>query len=203
MAELVDKAKEAADLNKDGKIDAADAQLAVSKAAKFAKDAMAKAEAEGFLSHFGDYNKAIIKPLEHANTVTLDGVKNEIFATLGSCPPKPADPISGFILYNVLALLLGVAESAVLMMLGIKGGVISLVWNVGLSYCIAYTLYWIFICKQTKAPMFYALIFLALYTAFNACTRSLRASMRAPHDEPYTETPPHACARARLNTPPS
>ena len=76
---------------------------------------------------------------------TADGVKKEILATLML---QPLDARSGFVLYNVLALLAGVAESSIAMSLGY--GWFSFVWNACVGYCFAYSLYWVFLCKQMK-----------------------------------------------------
>lgn len=103
------------------------------------------AEKEGFFSHFGAYNEEILRPLKNAGEFTADGVKKEILATLML---QPLDARSGFVLYNVLALLAGVAESSIAMALGY--GWFSFVWNACVGYCFAYSLYWVFLCKQMK-----------------------------------------------------
>ena len=59
----------------------------------------------------------------------------------------------------------GVLESLFFALLG--KGLLSLAWNGGLSFCVAYTLYWCMTCSQKKTPMFYSLIFIMLYVAFN------------------------------------
>ena len=61
---------------------------------------------------------------------------------------QPLDARSGFVLYNVLAFLAGVAESSIAMALGY--GWFSFVWNACVGYCFAYSLYWVFLCKQMK-----------------------------------------------------
>ena len=103
------------------------------------------AEKEGFFSHFGAYNEEILRPLKNAGEFTADGVKKEILATLML---QPLDARSGFVLYNVLAFLAGVAESSIAMALGY--GWFSFVWNACVGYCFAYSLYWVFLCKQMK-----------------------------------------------------
>jgi hypothetical protein len=103
------------------------------------------AEKEGFFSHFGAYNEEILRPLKNAGEFTADGVKKEILATLML---QPLDARSGFVLYNVLAFLAGVAESSIAMALGY--GWFSFVWNACVGYCVAYSLYWVFLCKQMK-----------------------------------------------------
>lgn len=109
------------------------------------------AEKEGFFSHFGAYNEEILRPLNLIivscvrGECTADGVKKEILATLML---QPLDARSGFVLYNVLAFLAGVAESSIAMALGY--GWFSFVWNACVGYCVAYSLYWIFLCKQMK-----------------------------------------------------
>ena len=108
-------------------------------------------EQSSFFSHFGAYNEEILRPLNLIivscvrGECTADGVKKEILATLML---QPLDARSGFVLYNVLALLAGVAESSIAMSLGY--GWFSFVWNACVGYCVAYSLYWIFLCKQMK-----------------------------------------------------
>jgi peptide-methionine (S)-S-oxide reductase len=114
-------------------------------AKKQAAEYYALAESEGFFSHFAAYNEQILRPLKNAGEFTTEGAKQEIIATLML---QPRDLRNGFVLYNVLAFLFGVAEAFTSMALG--HGPWSLIWNGGAGYCIAYTLYWIFLCKQAK-----------------------------------------------------
>jgi len=170
MAQIVDQAKEALDVNKDGDLNNKDVEAAVTmakeagaKAMTVAQEAFAKAQSEGFFSHFMEYNQEILEPLKHSSEFSVEAAKTEVIATLML---KPANPKNGFKFYNVLALLVGVVESLLMLLLG--HGPLSFVWNAGMGYCIAYTLYWVFICKQTKEMMFYGLCFIALYILFSA-----------------------------------
>lgn len=166
---VMDKVKETLDLNEDGNLDKQDVeratQIAKEKMAAAKEVAMAayeKANAEGFFSHFGEYNKQILRPLEHVQDVSVESAKSEILATLVM---KPKDPRNGFILWNTIALLLGIVESLAEGLF--TGGFISLLWNAGLGYVIAYTLYWAVACSAKKEYMFFSLCFLALYILFN------------------------------------
>ena len=136
---------QAMDLDGDGVIDGKDAQIALEIAKKQAAEYLAMAESEGFFSHFAAYNEQILRPLKNAGEFSTEGAKKEILATLML---QPRDLRNGFVLYNVLAFLFGVAEAFTSMALG--HGPWSLIWNGGAGYCIAYTLYWIFLCKQAK-----------------------------------------------------
>jgi hypothetical protein len=122
-----------------------DGDGALEIAKKQAAEYYALAESEGFFSHFAAYNEQILRPLKNAGEFTTEGAKQEIIATLML---QPRDLRNGFVLYNVLAFLFGVAEAFTSMALG--HGPWSLIWNGGAGYCIAYTLYWIFLCKQAK-----------------------------------------------------
>lgn len=132
------------------------------QAVELAKGAYNKAFNEGFFKHFGEYNVEIVRPLKRVQAVTVEGAKAEIISTLKL---QPASPDAGFVLWNVIALLLGIAESFIFAALG--NGYFSLLWNGALGYFVAYTLYWTMTCIKDKAYMFYSLIFVCLYIAFN------------------------------------
>jgi len=129
--------------NREGVLMDGDGALEIAK--KQAAEYYALAESEGFFSHFAAYNEQILRPLKNAGEFTTEGAKQEIIATLML---QPRDLRNGFVLYNVLAFLFGVAEAFTSMALG--HGPWSLIWNGGAGYCIAYTLYWTFLCKQAK-----------------------------------------------------
>ena len=139
--------------------------LVVEKAAEateLAKAAYAKALEEGFFSHFKEYNEEIVKPLKNIEAASFDAAKTEVMATVTL---QASNPLVSFRLYNVIALALGVLESLLMALLG--HGMISFVWNLGVGYCIAYTLYWTMTCSQKKEYMFYSMCVLALYVFFN------------------------------------
>lgn len=162
-----------ADLNNDGVVDEKDVEVAkgiattkAAEAKKALEDAYAKAQAEGFFSHFAEYNVEILKPAERFKGAdvkeSLLAVKDEALATVML---KPSDPAAGFVFYNVLALVLGIAESIIFAIFG--HGLFSLIWNGAIGYIIAYTMYWTMVCSGKKPYMFYTLCFLALYVVFN------------------------------------
>jgi len=150
------------DANGDGKLDKADVEAGLAIAKTKVTDAYELAKEKGFFSHFMEYNMEIINPLKNAQSVTIDGVKEEIIATLKLQPKNARD---GFVLYNGLALLFGIAESLIVALTG--GGFLSLAWNGCASYCVAYTLYWLMLCYKDPKLMQYALVFLCLYIAFS------------------------------------
>jgi len=131
-------------------------------AAAAARTAFDKAKTEGFFSHFGDFNEEIFKPLKRVHEFSWESVKAEVLGTISLHPPNPS---SEFVFFNVMALLFGIAESLIAYFF-IGDSLISLIWNGGVGYCVAYTIYWIMLCNQSKNLMFGALIFLALYVAF-------------------------------------
>jgi hypothetical protein len=162
-------------------MDVEQAKVAATEGAAKAKDAalagFAAAQEMGFFSHFSEYNAQLISPWQGlmnndaiANAgdykakamVLFDMIKAEVIAVLTL---SPADPLAGFRLYNVLGFWFGVFESLIMAFLG--HGFISLAWNAAVGYAIAYTLYWTMTCTKVKKLMFYAMVFIALYIAFN------------------------------------
>lgn len=145
-----------------------EAKAKVEEVATQAKDlAMAayqKALDEGFFSHVQQYLQDMLMPWKRIDGgIDPMALKDEVLLTLQL---KSPDPSKGFILYNVLAFYLGVFESLVMVLFGHSA--LSFLWNGALGFCIAYTLYWTITCARQKNYMFFSLIFIALYVAFNA-----------------------------------
>lgn len=162
-----------ADLNNDGVVDAKDVEMAKSRAVEAAgaasekaQAAYAKAKEAGFFSHFSEYNQEILTPFAQFKggdfKEQLLSMKDDALATLMLTPKEPK---AGFILYNVLALVLGIAESLIFGLFG--HGFISLLWNGAFGYACAYTMYWTMTCYDSKLLRFYTLCFLGLYVVFN------------------------------------
>ena len=196
---MAEAAKAVLDVNNDGKLDKADVEagLAIAKtkateAADYAKASYELAKEKGFFSHFMEYNMEIINPLKNAQSVTVDGVKEEVIATLKL---QPKNAREGFVLYNGLALLFGIAESLIGALAG--GGLLSLAWNGGASYCVAYTLYWLMVCHQDPKLMQYALVFLCLVSRplelFSMARRC--STINAPRTHSAAQRPFRGCRR--------
>ena len=132
----------------------------------------------GFFTHFNAYSMELFTPwtLLTENAAFMEApsakekalvlavqAKDEIISTVKL--EKAVDPTRSFIKYNVMAFWLGVAESLIGAIFG--AGLFSLVWNAGLSFAVAYTLYWTMTCVRQKKFMFYSLAFMLLYIAFN------------------------------------
>ena len=67
-------------------------QKAVATAEQVKAKALAeyeKAKAQGFFSHFGDYNKEILQPLMRVSSISVDAIKAELLGTLTLSPPNP------------------------------------------------------------------------------------------------------------------
>jgi len=141
-------------------------QQAVAQKAEEAKAAAIaayqKAKEKGYFSHFNEYNESIIRPLKRVQSVNVEAVKSELIGTLTLSPPNPE---ANFIFYNVMALLLGIAESLFVGLI-LGGGFISLIWNGALGYMVAYTVYWNMLCSQEPTFMLYTLGFLVLYCLY-------------------------------------
>jgi len=146
----------------------AKAEEAAAVAKETAVAAFEKAQKEGFFSHFTDYNENLFTPystyltIKEAGGFEVEAAKAYLmtYASL-----SPSSPKESFILFNVLALWLGVAEAVLFGLLG--HGWLSLIWNGGVSYCVAYTLYWVMTCSGNAEYMKYGLGFIALYILFN------------------------------------
>ena len=149
------------------------------KAKEEAKKIFQFAQENGFMSHFyPEYVMELLTPwklvmsdeaitgaesIKDKALVLADKAKTEIVSTVTLT--RSTDARKSFILYNVLAFWFGVFESLVAAMFG--AGFISLVWNGGISFFVAYTLYWTMTCTGQKPFMFYSMCFVLLYTAFN------------------------------------
>jgi len=159
------------------------AEVAALKAKEEAEKVWATAAEAGFFSHFKEYSMELLLPymLVTSNTALMEApsvkekamvfysqAKDEIMSTLTLTPP--ATPAKSFITYNVLGFWLGVFESLFFGVI-LGHGFISLIWNGGVSFCVAYTLYWTMTCANAlpyaKNVMFFSLVFIALYVGFN------------------------------------
>jgi len=151
---------------------AAEASAVAGQVAGQAKEtalaAFEKAKAEGFFSHYMEYNKHLLMPwsmfqeVQASGHLNAEGLKEEAMKYLTLSPTNPA---GNFVLFNILALWVGVLESVIFGLFG--HGFFSLVWNGAVAYCVAYTLYWVVTKTQNVTYMKYALGFIALYIAFN------------------------------------
>jgi hypothetical protein len=136
-----------------------------------------KAKAEGFFSHFTEYNTELLMPwtmltsnedfmgkpdLKEKGLYLFNALVTEIKAALTL---SPATPEPSFKLYNVLGFWIGVAESVIFSIFG--HGLLSLAWNGGMGYVLAYTLFWTMTCAGNAKYMFYALCLIVLYVLFN------------------------------------
>jgi len=141
--------------------------------------AFALAKERGFFSHFNEYCMHLIMPwtvvgsspdvveaqsIKDKTLVILSKAQAEIVRTLTL--QRAVDPSRSFIFYNVVAFWAGVTQS-VLEFMFTDDGLISLTWNGGVSFCVAYTLFWCMTCAGTKMPMFFAMCFLMLYIGLN------------------------------------
>lgn len=121
-------------------------------------------DGQGAFAHFSEFNVELIRPFKNANFKMEDAVKtakDEIIATFQLAPTNPQ---VGFVFYNVLSLYLGCIESLFHVL---AGSYISLAWNLGFSYILAYALYFFFLISQKKEYKFYALITATLYMLLN------------------------------------
>ena len=110
----------------------------------------------------------------------------------------------GFVLYNGLALLFGIAESLVAALAG--GGLLSLAWNGCASYCVAYTLYWLMVCYQDPKLMQYALVFLCLVSRpldpFSMASNPMHLARTQRRSFPFARLPPADGVPVRCVRPP-
>merc|ERR1719331_176044 len=126
-----------------------------------AEKAYAMAKELGFFSHFKEYSTELITPWTYVTgdpaiaaapsmkdkaLVLVDKAKNEVISTVKL--ERSADVRTSFKLYNVLAFWCGAFESLIYAAFG--GSLLSLTWNGGLGFIIAYTLYWTMLMTESK-----------------------------------------------------
>merc|ERR1712216_992607 len=146
------------------KMESMDVETAKVKAAEAAAKAKEEAQKiyeiskeQGYFSHFKEYSMELLTPwiIVTSNSEFMElptmkekalymalKAKEEVVSTVTL--NRPADVVSSFKLYNVLAFWLGVTESVLGAVFG--GSLFSLVWNGGIAFIVAYTLYWIMTC---------------------------------------------------------
>lgn len=163
-------------------VDLEDAKVKATEAAAVAKakatEAYEAAMSMGFFSHFTEYSFELLTPWKlltsdegfmSAPTAKekalyfFEKAKAEVLATI-TLVPGP-NPSGTFIIYNVLGFYLGIFESLLGALFG--GHIISLVWNGGVAFFVAYTLYWTMTCSKVAPLMKYSMVFIALYILFN------------------------------------
>jgi len=138
------------------------------RAKQYADKAVAGFEAlekEGFCKHFGEFNIELIRPMKMApkfSEMTRAQFRDLALGYLKCAPPSVGAKV-GFVVFNVLGFWLGVAESAVEML--ISSSFLSAAWNIGLAYVFAYFFFWSMVLNQKKAYMRATLISLVLYAA--------------------------------------
>ena len=132
----------------------------------------------GYFSHFKQYAVEMMMPwtlfAADEQIIAAPDVKSKALVLVGKAieevkstlaMTRSADVKASFIFYNVLGFWLGMSVSLVFALFGM--GLVSLIWNGGISFILAYTLYWTMTCVRTKPFMFYSLCAIALYVAFN------------------------------------
>merc|ERR1711871_1316247 len=160
IAEAVDKAKE----------------VAAATQAK-ATEAFGNLQSAGFFDHIKEYGLELLTPWTViTSNEELMGPKEPkekalyvwglLLAELKAAfTLSPATPENSFKFYNVIGLWIGIFESLIFSLLG--HGLFSLIWNGGIGFLLAYTMFFTMIISKTPKYMFYGLCLIALYVLFN------------------------------------
>lgn len=156
----------------------AEAEKTLEAAKNTAAEIVSTATEKGFFSKFQEYSLKLLMPwtLITANAAIMDApdVKSKALAFVDIAKAeiisvftltRSVAPAESFTLYNVVGLWIGIAESLIYAIFG--GSLLSLIWNGGVAFALAYTLFWTMTISKEKPLMFYSLILMILYVAFN------------------------------------
>jgi len=122
--------------------------------------AVQQLEAQGWSSHFSEFNAALIKPFRVGTSEVVEVVRATARCAAGQ------DAVVAFSLWNVLCFWLGVVVLVVNLLLP-GGSDFAEAIGVAFSYLIAYTLYFVFVRAPQPAWMFASVVFLVLSVSFH------------------------------------
>jgi len=156
----------------------AEAEKKLEVAKNTAADILSTATEKGFFGKFQEYSIKLLMPwtLITSNAAIMDApdVKSKALAFVDVAKAeiisvftltRSVAPAESFTLYNVVGLWIGIAESVTYAVFG--GSLLSLVWNGAVAFALAYTLFWTMTVVKEKSFMFYSLVLMILYVAFN------------------------------------